>query len=92
MNHSRTERLQDLEFYLDAFRAYGNNIVIGITHLDEKDDQVLKIYRDWMLIRDLHFPLYAVDARNRDDVLLMIETLIASVEINTQFGQKSAGV
>jgi signal recognition particle receptor subunit beta len=92
IDHSRTERLQDLEFYLDAFRAYGNNIVIGITHLDEKDDQVLKIYRDWMLIRDLHFPLYAVDARNRDDVLLMIETLIASVEINTQFGQKSAGV
>ena len=81
IDHTRTERLQDLQFYLNAFQAYGNNIVIGITHLDQQDDQMLKIYRDWMQVNQHRYPLFAVDARQKDDVLLMIEALIASVEV-----------
>lgn len=81
IDHTRQERLQDLEFYIDAFREYGSNIIVGITHLDEQDDQMLKIYRDWMDIHQSHYPLFSVDARKKQDVLLMIETLIASIEV-----------
>lgn len=81
IDHSRNERLQDLEFYLKAFEAHGNNIVVGITHLDQQDDQMLKIYRDWMQVNHRHYPLFAVDARQKDDVLLMTEALIATAEI-----------
>lgn len=83
IDHTRPERLDDLEFYLNAFQAYGSNIVVGITHLDQQDDQMLKIYRDWMSIHGCRYPLFAADARQKDDVLLMIESLIASVEIQT---------
>lgn len=83
IDHTRPERLHDLEFYLNAFQAYGSNIVVGITHLDQQDDQMLKIYRDWMSIHGCRYPLFAADARQKDDVLLMIESLIASVEIQT---------
>ena len=83
IDHSNPNRLKDLEFYLDAFQKYSNNIVIGVTHLDEKKEQLLKIYYDWMTINNCHFPLFAVDARQKDDVLFMIETLIASLEVQS---------
>lgn len=80
IDHSRTERLQDLEFYLNAFESHGSNLVVGITHLDEEDQSKLKPYRDWMQIHQKNYPLFAVDARKKDDVLLMIEMLIAMLE------------
>ncbi|MGE8542395.1 GTP-binding protein [Acinetobacter sp. ANC 3813] len=83
IDHSSNDRLQNLEFYLNAFKEYGNNIVIGITHLDKQDDQVLKIYRDWMALYNCQCPLFGIDARKKDDVLLMIETLIASLEVQS---------
>ena len=81
IDHSSSQRLKDLEFYLKAFEDLGTNIVIGVTHLDLEHDQKLKIYRDWMQIHQKQFPLFAVDARKKDDLLLMIETLIAKLEM-----------
>lgn len=86
IDHTQPNRLQDLEFYIQAFRQYSNNIVIGITHLDEQDDQMLKVYRDWMNLNRCHYPLFSVDARVKEDVLLMVETLIASLEVQTISG------
>ena len=84
IDHSQTDRLKDLEFYLNAFADYGSNIVVGITHLDEEHEHKLKIYLDWMQIHQKQFPLFAVDAREKDDVLLMIETLIATLELQAE--------
>ena len=83
IDHSNPDRLKDLEFYLDAFQKYSTNIVIGVTHIDEQNDQLLKIYYDWMSVNNRYHPLFAVDARQKDDVLLMIETLIASLEVQS---------
>ncbi|MEG2463329.1 MAG: ATP/GTP-binding protein [Acinetobacter sp.] len=84
IDHSQADRLKDLEFYLKAFEQYGANVVVGITHLDQEDEQKLKIYRDWMQFHQKQFPLFAVDARKQDDVLLMIETLIATIEMQAE--------
>jgi signal recognition particle receptor subunit beta len=81
IDHSRKERIQDLGFYLTAFKEYSKNIVIGITHLDEQKDQMLQIYRHYMKENNYKYPLFAVDARKKDDVLLMLEALIAVVEV-----------
>ena len=82
IDHSRTERLDDLEFYLNAFKGYSDNIVIGISHVDVCDDQMLKIYRDWLKLNDFNCALFQIDAREKDDVLLMLEALLATAEIN----------
>ena len=70
IDHSRAE----------PFQGYSENIVIGITHLDQQQDQILKIYRDWMSLHHYSYPIFAVDARQKDDVLLMVEVLIAAIE------------
>lgn len=83
IDHSSPNRIKDLEFYIKAFEDLGTNIVVGITHLDLEHDQKLKIYRDWMQVNQKHLPLFAVDARQKDDVLLMIEALIAKLEMQS---------
>ncbi|TCB81696.1 GTP-binding protein [Acinetobacter sp. ANC 4173] len=77
IDHSSSERLLDLDFYLKTFENYGSNIVVGITHIDVEHELKLKIYRDWMHVHQKNYPIFAVDAREKDDVLLLIETLIA---------------
>jgi len=57
-------------------------MVIGITHLDQDSNLQLKIYRDYMKIYEHHYPLYAVDARIKNDILLLTETLITNIEVN----------
>ncbi|MCH4247884.1 MAG: ATP/GTP-binding protein [Acinetobacter populi] len=85
IDHSRADSLKELEFYLSTFGNFGSNIVVGITHLDEGHEQKLKIYREWMQVNQKIFPLFAVDARKKGDVLLMIETLITRLEIQSEF-------
>ena len=81
IDHTAENPLIDLEQYVQAFQPFGNNIVIAVTHIDRKPERTLSIYRDWLKARELNYPLFFVDARQQDDVLLLVETLIANVEV-----------
>ncbi len=81
IDHTAENPLIDLDQYVQAFQPFGNNIVIAITHIDRKPERTLSIYRDWLKARELNYPLFFVDARQQDDVLLLVETLIANVEV-----------
>ena len=82
IDHTAENPLIDLEKYVQAFQPFGNNIVIAVTHIDRKPERTLSIYRDWLKTRELNYPLFFVDARQQDDVLLLVETLIANVEVH----------
>ena len=82
IDHTAENPLIDLEQYVQAFQRFGNNIVIAVTHIDRKPERTLSIYRDWLKTRELNYPLFFVDARQQDDVLLLVETLIANVEVH----------
>ena len=84
IDHSSENPLNDLNFYLDAFSNYVDNIVIGITHLDEKPERPTVMYREWLDQNTKKFPLFYIDARNQKDILLLVETLIASIEVNLE--------
>ncbi len=81
IDHSKKSALDDLKFYHDSFKEYVGNIIVGITHVDEDSEQLLKKYRDWMDMNNYLMPVFAVDARVKDDVLLMVESLIARAEV-----------
>lgn len=82
VDHSAENPLQDLGTYLQAFKAHNGNLIIGVTHNDARPDRPHNMYRDWMLEQGFNYPLYHVDARERDDVLLLVETMIAILEVN----------
>ncbi len=80
IDHSVKNVVEDLEHYVDFFKKHVSNIVIGVTHLDQDPQQLLKKYRNWISMRNETLPLFAIDARQKDDVLMMIEALIARAE------------
>ena len=81
IDHSQKDALEDLKFYFQTFKEYLNNIVVGVTHVDEDPQNLLKQYKDWMHLNEYTMPIFAVYARKKDDVLLMVESLIARAEV-----------
>ncbi|WP_122900507.1 ATP/GTP-binding protein [Acinetobacter sp. B51(2017)] len=82
IDHSIDDPISALEEYLATFQEMSNNIIIGITHVDEKTTQTTSIYRDWQQKQSHNYPLFFVDARVKEDVLLMVDALIANAEVN----------
>ena len=82
IDHTAHDPIDELNYYLDYFKTISQNIVIGITHTDLKSAQSTAIYRQWEdLHRHQHHTLFFVDARKKDDILLLIEALITKAEV-----------
>lgn len=82
IDHSGDNPLKDLEFYVSSFKEFSSNIAIGITHIDSKPERSTAMYREWLEKNHYNFPLFYIDARHDEDVRLLVETLIATIEVN----------
>ena len=82
IDHSIDDPITALNEYLTTFKEISTNIIIGITHVDEKATQNTSIYRDWQQKQQHTYPLFFVDARAKEDVLLLVDALIANAEIS----------
>ncbi len=81
IDHSSDQSVEDLKNYLTAFGSTNQyEFVIGITHTDVKPDKPLAPYHDYLKDIKQAYPLFAIDARQRDDVLLLINALISVLE------------
>jgi len=74
--------LQDLEMGLDAFDelVQKSAVVIGITHCDTGKGRPMSAYRDLLIQRSLPLPVFSIDARRRDQVLMLVDALMHSIE------------
>ncbi len=81
IDHSIDAPVEELQYYLNFFKNYAENIVIGVTHIDENLAQSTHQYREWLIANHLNYPLFFIDARKKQDVLMLIETLITKLEI-----------
>lgn len=84
IDHSGENPLKDLDFYVSSFKEFSTNIAIGITHVDAKQERSTVMYREWLEKQQYNFPLFYVDARNDEDVRLLVETLVATIEVNLE--------
>lgn len=84
IDHTISNPLAELENYIETFQNYTANIAIGITHTDLDTENSTLIYKDWLIRQDLYSPLFFIDARQKEDVLLLLEALITSIEVNHQ--------
>lgn len=82
IDHNIDNPIEELENFLEVFQNYTDNIAIGITHTDISNERPTSIYKEWLISHDLYSPLFFIDARKKDDVLLLLEALITSVEVN----------
>lgn len=84
LDHQDSQACAQLGTYLDAFAelAQRGALVIAVGHTTLPAIQVLEPYRQALLQRGLALPLFLTDVRQRSNVLLLVESLIANAEVN----------
>lgn len=82
IDHSAEHPLQDINFYYETFSKTNKNLVFAITHVDEKSTTHTSQYREWIAQHEQIYPLYFIDARKSEDILLLIDTLLSQSEIS----------
>lgn len=85
-DNSRPEPVQELGLYLDRLGelARRSAVVIGVGRLEAGTARITD-YSDWLTARGLRLPVFAVDVRRRDDVLLLLEVLLQQIEARERF-------
>ncbi|WP_455389552.1 GTP-binding protein [Petrachloros mirabilis] len=81
-NNSITNSMHELTYYL---RLHGDFIkrtgaVLGITHMDQQATPTLEEYEKYLAREKWNIPVFSVDVRNREQVLALVETLVAELE------------
>lgn len=81
-DNARPDPLADLALYLDGFADELARVpcVIGVGRLDTHPRPAFDDYAALLERRGLVLPILEVDVRRREDVLLLIDTLLAQIE------------
>jgi signal recognition particle receptor subunit beta len=81
-DNSRPDPIGDLAMYLDGFADELDTIpcAIGVGRMDSHPEPSLDAYIDALSARNRIIPVLPVDVRRREDVLLLVDTLLAQIE------------
>jgi signal recognition particle receptor subunit beta len=93
VDNSRPDPSQDLKDYLGAFDDVLREAVavIGVGRTETHPTPPLDTYRELLGARRLHVPMFAVDVRKREDVLLLLDTLFHQIEAAQPRAMENAG-
>lgn len=82
LDNTRPAPFEDLRFYVTAFRDFieETRLVVGVTQMDVKPLPVIDEYSRRLRELDLLAPVFEVDARRREDVSMLIECLLLSLD------------
>lgn len=82
IDNARDDPLADLEFYLKAFNRFIDKsaVVIGVTRMDSKPRPGLYSFHTRLEQLGIKAPVFEVDARDRDDVKIMLLGLLAMLD------------
>jgi len=84
-DNSRPDPLADLGVYLDGFSEELDSLpcTIGVGRLDTHPRPSLDDYADLLAAKNRVFPIIGVDVRRKDDVVLLVDTLLSQLESAT---------
>ncbi|KHD04824.1 GTP-binding protein [Candidatus Thiomargarita nelsonii] len=82
VDHASADPLSDLALFVRYFKPYIEETatVIGVTRTDLGVEHNMQAYHDYLQKQDLQLPVFTIDARNREHVIIMIQALTAMVE------------
>lgn len=82
VDNSRAAPLDDLAVYLDGFKNELAAVpcVIGVGRTESSESPSVDDYASFLASRGLVLPVLPVDVRQRDDVLLLLDTLLAQLQ------------
>lgn len=79
INKDHPRPLEQLAFYLDAFADFiqETGVVIGLTKSDVNEHHDIAQFQNYLYERQQVYPVFDVDARNSDDVKILVHALLA---------------
>lgn len=82
LDNTRGNPLQDMRFFLEAFKEFvaTRKVAIGVTRMDLSGELTLDDYFRELRSMNMNPPLFAVDARRRADVAILVESLLYSLD------------
>lgn len=82
IDNRRPQPLADLAIYLDHFAEVlpSMGAVVGVGRSEERPEPSLDAFADALAARGLALPVIAVDVRRREDVLMLVEAVVAQAE------------
>ncbi|OUD12333.1 GTP-binding protein [Thioflexithrix psekupsensis] len=82
IDNARDQPIADLNFFLEAFRDFihKTKVAIGVTRMDINPKPNLEEYHLALQAHGLNPPLFEVDARRREDVSLLLQALLYTLD------------
>lgn len=82
VDNAGSDPIGDLARYLDNFREFikETSAVVGVTRMDIASEPDLQVYYDYMQSQGILLPIYSIDARSRESVVMLIQALVAMLE------------
>ena len=82
LDNTRADPFKDMRFFLDSFKKFiaETNVAIGVTQMDISSKPTIADYHAQFQILNLKPPIFAVDARVKNDVSLLVQSLLYSLD------------
>jgi uncharacterized protein len=89
LDNEARDPIADLDLFLDKFRGLCRRgaVVVGVTRTDVADSHPMTHYYDRLRERRMHVPVFEVDARDRQQMIVLLTTLVVMVQMReTELG------
>jgi len=82
LDNTRADPFKDMKFFLDSFGDFisKTSVAIGVTQMDLSSKPTIADYHVQLKDAGLTPPIFAVDARVRNDVSLLVQSLLYSLD------------
>ncbi|POZ51210.1 GTP-binding protein [Methylovulum psychrotolerans] len=82
LDNTRADPFQDMKFFLDTFDKFisTTTVAIGVTQMDLSSKPTIDDYHVQLRNIGLKPPVFAVDARVKSDVSLLIQSLLYTLD------------
>lgn len=84
VDNTRPRPIDDLHIYLSNFKDFitETGAVIAVTRMDIQPEPSLEQYQDALTDWGLILPIMSADPRSKEDVMMLLDMLMAVVELN----------
>ncbi|NOQ14299.1 MAG: GTP-binding protein [Methyloprofundus sp.] len=82
LDNSRTDPFQDMKFFLNSFDSFiqKTGVAIGITQMDVSTRPTIDEYHKHLQDIGVSVPIFSVDARVKNDVSVLVQALMFSLD------------
>jgi signal recognition particle receptor subunit beta len=82
LDNTRADPFQDMKFFLDSFSKFiqDTDVAIGVTQMDLSNKPTIEEYHIQLQALGFKPPVFSVDARVKNDVSLLVQSLLYSLD------------